>query len=49
MNINDLKAKAYDTLVQIEILQNSLKQINIAIAEEIQKEQKEKNKTNQTS
>ena len=37
MEIKELKAEAYDCLAQIEMLQNKLRQINQAIAQEMQK------------
>jgi uncharacterized protein involved in exopolysaccharide biosynthesis len=39
MNITELKAKAYDTLAQIEYLQKQLQEINQQIAKAIQDEQ----------
>jgi hypothetical protein len=39
MNITELKAKAYDTLVQIEYLQKQLQEINQEIAKQMQNEQ----------
>lgn len=39
MNITELKAKAYDTLAQIEYLQKQLQEINKQIAKAIQDEQ----------
>jgi uncharacterized protein involved in exopolysaccharide biosynthesis len=39
MNITQLKAKAYDTLAQIEYLQKQLQEINQQIAKALQDEQ----------
>ena len=39
MNITELKAKAYDTLAQIEYLQKQLQDINKQIGKAIQDEQ----------
>jgi uncharacterized protein involved in exopolysaccharide biosynthesis len=39
MNITELKAKAYDTLAQIEYLQKQLQELNQQIAKAIQDEQ----------
>jgi uncharacterized protein involved in exopolysaccharide biosynthesis len=39
MNITELKAKAYDTLAQIEYLQKQLQEINQQIAKALQDEQ----------
>jgi len=39
MNITELKAKAYDTLAQIEYLQKKLQEINQQIGKAIQDEQ----------
>ena len=39
MNITELKAKAYDTLAQIEYLQKQLQEINQQIGKAIQDEQ----------
>ena len=39
MNITELKAKAYDTLVQIEYLQKHLQEINQQISKALQDEQ----------
>lgn len=39
MEIKELKAKAYDLVLMIENAQAQLRQINQAIAQEIQKEQ----------
>jgi len=39
MNITELKAKAYDTLAQIEYLQKQLQEINQQIGKALQDEQ----------
>jgi len=39
MNITELKAKAYDTLAQIEYLQKQLQELNQQIAKALQDEQ----------
>jgi hypothetical protein len=39
MNITELKAKAYDTLAQIEYLQKQLQEINQAIGEQLKKDE----------
>jgi hypothetical protein len=39
MNITELKAKAYDTLAQIEYLQKQLQELNQQIGKAIQDEQ----------
>lgn len=41
MTTIELKAQAYDILAQIEYLQKKLQETNQAIAEELNKEQKE--------
>ena len=39
MTLTELKAKAYDTLAQIEYLQKQLQELNQEIAKELQNEQ----------
>ncbi len=39
-NVMELKAQAYDLLANIEFLQSKLREVNMTIAEEIKKEQK---------
>lgn len=43
MNITELKAKAYDTLAQIEYLQKQLQELNQQIAKALQDEQSNSN------
>ena len=38
-NVQELKAQAYDLLANIEFLQSKLREVNMAIAEEIKKQQ----------
>jgi len=45
MEIEELKAKAYDTLIQIERLQQNLSKLNQMIGQEVSKD-KEGNKKN---
>lgn len=42
MNLTELKAQAYDILVEIEFLQKKLQETNQAIAAELQKAKDEK-------
>ena len=43
MTLIELKSQAYDTLANIEYLQKKLRELNQAIAEEINKEKSESN------
>jgi hypothetical protein len=38
-NLTELKSQAYDLIANIEFLQNKLREVNIAIAEESKKQQ----------
>ncbi len=44
--LTSLKAKAYDLIAKLELLQKELKEVNAAILEKMQKENAETNATN---
>ena len=44
MNLVELKAQAYDILAQIEFLQKKLQEVNLAIGEQMQKDNGEEGK-----
>jgi hypothetical protein len=46
MDLVTLKAKAYDLIAKLELLQKELKEVNALILEKMQKENEESNATN---
>lgn len=45
MNLIELKAQAYDILAQIEFLQKKLQEVNVAIGEQMQKDNEGESKS----
>jgi hypothetical protein len=45
-DLTSLKAKAYDLIAKLELLQKELKEVNAAILEKMQKEKTSTNETN---